>query len=281
MVQPSSDAPWTKPASALVMAALAASLMASAAAFLLIEARTARAASSEGYRLARAEREAERALAIAMVRLDAGEALPGQGELLSLPGGARVLRQDATGLVDINAAQPETLAQLFQSLGESRERSVALGDAIADWRDADDLVRPHGGERAHYIDVGLPPPGNRPFETEGELSAVIGVTPELLECALPFLTAYSGQAEVDAAAASVELRGLLALEASTQTPAGAPLGRVIGLRAEAPLSANARLARTIWIRLTGDPAHPIFIHRAAQNFSSDDASRATCGAHTT
>lgn len=280
MVPPSSNAPLTRPASALVMAALAASLMASAAAFLLIEARTARAASGESYRLARAEREADRALAIAMVRLDAGEALPRQGELLSLPSGARVLRQDAAGLLDLNAAPPETLAQLFQSLGESRERAVALGDAIADWRDADDLVRPHGGERDLYVNAGLAPPGNRPFETEGELSAVIGVSPALLDCALPFLTTYSGQAEIDTAAAPSELRVLLDAQAPPQAAVGAPLARVIALTAEAPLSAHAHLARTIWIRLTGDPAQPLFIHRAAQSFAGDETARATCGART-
>lgn len=260
------------------MAALAASLMASAAAFLLMEARTARAASGESYRLARAEREAERALAIAIVRLDAGEALPGQGDLLSLPGGARVLRQEAVGLVDINAASPETLARLFQGLGESRERAVALGDAIADWRDEDDLVRPHGGERDVYTDAGLPPPGNRPFETEGELSAVLGVSPALLQCALPLLTTYSGQAEVDAAAASPQLRTLFSMQAPPQGSASATLGRVIALRAEAPLSEHAYLARTIWVRLTGDPAQPFFIHRAAQSFASDDTTRVACGA---
>jgi len=280
VVPPSSNARSTKPASALVMAALAASLMASAAAFLLIEARTARAASGESYRLARAEREAERALAIAMVRLDAGEALPGQGEILVLPGGARVLRQDAAGLVDINAASPEMLARLFQGLGESRERSVALGDAIADWRDEDDLVRPHGGERDLYIEAGLSPPGNRPFETEGELSAVVGVTADLLECALPFLTTYSGQAEIDATAAPTELRVLLDAQAPSQATVSAPLGRVIALRAEAPLSAHAHLARTAWVRLTGDPARPLFIHRAAQTFAGADATRAACGART-
>ncbi|MBL8537058.1 MAG: general secretion pathway protein GspK [Hyphomonadaceae bacterium] len=276
MVQPSSNAPWTRPASALVMAALAASLMASAAAFLLIEARTARAASGESYRLARAEREAERALAIASVKLDAGETLPSHGEILLLPSGARVLRQDAAGLIDINAASPETLAQLLQGLGESRERAVALSDAIADWRDEDNLVRAHGGERDAYIDAGLAPPANRPFATEGELSAVVGVTPALLECALPFLTTYSGQVDIDAAAAPSELRALLSANTPTQASVGAPLGRVIALRAEAPLSEHASLARTIWVRLTGDPSRPLFIHRAEQSFAQ--ANRFDCGA---
>lgn len=278
MVQPSSNAPWTRPASALVMAALAASLMASAAAFLLIEARTARAASGESYRLARAEREAERALAIAIVKLDAGETLASQGEILLLPSGARVLRQDAAGLVDINAASPETLALLFRTLGESRERAVALGDTIADWRDVDDLVRPHGGERDLYIHAGLAPPGNRPFETEGELSTALGVSPALLDCALPFLTTYSGQSEVEAGAAPPQLRALFAANAPTQASVGAPLGRVIALRAEAPLSDHASLTRTIWVRLTGDPARPLFIHRAEQSFARGDSSTCTARA---
>lgn len=266
-----------KPASALVMAALAASLMASAAAFLLIETRTARAASGENHRLARAQLEAERALAIAIVRLDAGEALPAQGRLFSVSDAVAVERQDATGLIDVNAAPPARLAALFIELGADVERATALAEAIADWRDADDLVRVNGAERERYEDAGLPPPANRAFITEGEISAVIGMDRALLACALPFLTTYSGQGDIDQAAAPPSLRGLGEAPAPQYAAPGAPLGRVIALRAYSPISRHAYLRRTLWIRLTGDPERPVFIHRAEQALTPQLSVNANCG----
>lgn len=276
MVRGSLNARWTEPGSALLMAALAATLLATAAALMLIETRTARGASGESYRLARAELQAERLLALGVTRLDSGDPMAWQGVLFGDEASGRVLRQDAAGLVDVNAALPERLAALFTALGADGERAAALGERVADWRDTDDLTRLHGAERAEYDAAGLPPPDNRPFETEGELQRVLGMTPDLLACALSFLTAYSGQAEIDAAAAPPRLRALLNLPASERIATGAPLGRVIALSAEAPLSEHAVLRRTLWLRLTGDPSRPVMVHRAGQGLAPRAAPETPC-----
>jgi hypothetical protein len=267
---------WTRPGSAMLAAALIASLLATAAALTLIETRVARAASGESYRLARAELKAEQLLAIAVARLDSGEPLPTQGMVFTDAEDGRVSRQDADGLIDVNAAGPETLAALFSALGASGPDHIA--DRIADWRDEDSLRRTHGAERNEYVAAGLPPPANRPFETEGELSLVIDLNPALLACALPFLTAYSGQATPNASSAPPRLREMLALTDSGATATGAPLGRVVALSASAPLSPQADLRRTLWLRLTGDPLAPVFVHRAMQELAPRQADDRVCEA---
>jgi general secretion pathway protein K len=268
---------WTEAGSAMAVAALTAALLATTAGLLLIETRTARAASGESTRFAVAEHEAERLLALAVVRLDSGERLPAQGVLFTTEEGARVLRQDASGLVDANAASPERLAALLVGVGASTERAAELADRIADWRDEDNLRRVNGAESADYVQGGLSPPGNRRFETEGELSAVMGMTPELLRCVLPYLTTYSGQAEIDAAAAPPQLAALLGLQPAERAQAEAPLGRVVALIAEAPISNEAAIRRTLWLRLTGDPAGPVLTHRAQQELAPRETTTHPCG----
>ena len=45
--------------------------------------------------------------------------------------------QDETGKIDLNTASDALLQGLFKSVGLSDEASVALVDAVVDWRDAD------------------------------------------------------------------------------------------------------------------------------------------------
>ncbi|WP_448384514.1 hypothetical protein [Desulfosoma sp.] len=81
-------------------------------------------------------------------------------------------------------------------------------DALMDWRDPDDALRPFGAERADYERLGLPPPTNGPFSGLCEVRMVLGVSPELfwghpLEEALRQWTQRSAEgavtAEVEAA----------------------------------------------------------------------------------
>lgn len=271
----------TKPASAMLMGALMAMLLATAAAMMLVEARTARAAAGEAVRLARTQLAAERLLAQAIARLDSGEALAPQGLLFSEEDGARVLRQDAAGLVDLNAASPTQLAALITALGVEADTAATLADRIIDWRDEDDARSLHGAERTDYADAGLAAPGNRAFVTEAEVRQVMGVTPALSECLLPYLTTYSGQSELDPAAVSPRLAAMLNLARAPPAAQGAPLGRVIALTAEAPLSTHALIRRTLWLRLTGDPEAPLLIHRATQDFAARDAAAPACDLATT
>lgn len=264
--------PATKPASALVLAALAATLLASAAATMLVDTRRARASASESLRLERARMQARTLAAEALVQLDAGAGLPQQGELFAADNGARVLRQDAAGLIDINTASPELVAALLGGLGLSAEDAEALADRIADWRDDDHLTRTHGAEREAYVRADLAPPENRPFVVESEVARVLGVTPHLAACLSPWITTYSAAGDVDPQSAPPFLRETLARPATAIPEQAPPFGRAIRLTAEAPISDTAVVQMIIWARLTGDQRAPFIIHRAAESFARRGAS---------
>jgi hypothetical protein len=254
----------TERASALMLATLAASLLAMTAGLLMVETRAARATAGEARRLLQAQLDADALLARTIVRLDRGEPFPWRGVIVDEGEHGRVMRQDAAGLLDINAAPAETIAALFAGLGVETERAVMLAERTADWRDEDELRRLNGAERADYEAAGAEPPANRPFETEGELLHVLGMTRTIFDCARPYLTTYSGQAELDAAAAPDELFELLHQVSAERPAASVPMGRVIALMADAPLSDGAVLRRTLWIRMSADPERPVMVHRAAQ-----------------
>ena len=267
MARVSFSAVWkrTEPASALLVAALAAMLLATAGGLMLIETRAARLGAGEMLRLAQAKAGADALLAEALIRLDSDSPLPTQGLLFETETG-RVWRQDAAGLLDINAADPGHLAALLIAAGATQERAAQLADSIADWRDVDDVRRLHGAETRDYADAALAPPGNRPFATEDEILAVLGMDASLAACLKPWLTTYSGSSNIDPSAAPSALRAALGLAAGAPS-AGAPLGRVIMLSAEAPLSEHAVLRRTLWIRLTGSAHQAVLTHRAAETLA--------------
>src|SRR5476651_2679089 len=54
-------------------------------------------------------------------------------------GAIRVTLQDEGGKIDLNAAPDELLAGLFDVLGVGPDEAARLVDAIADWKDDDDL----------------------------------------------------------------------------------------------------------------------------------------------
>lgn len=117
---------------------------------------------------------------------------------------------DESGKIDINAADSQTLEQLFLSLGVDPLESQRLADAVVDWRDPDDLTQVNGAEAPDYEAAGLDyVPSNQPFNTIGELQQVLGMTPELFLAAEPALTVYTGQGRPNPAFAPLEaLRAL-------------------------------------------------------------------------
>ena len=75
--------------------------------------------------------------------------------------------------IDVNAAPDELLDNLFRSLGAGGG-APALVDALADWRDSDDVARPLGAEREWYEAARRDPPRNRPLADIRELARVRG-----------------------------------------------------------------------------------------------------------
>jgi general secretion pathway protein K len=91
---------------------------------------------------------------------------------------ARVSIENLDGRVNPNAASPALLV------------ARAVSQAITDWRSPD---AQGSFEAPQYLAAGLPytPPGSA-FQSIGELSLVLGVTPDLLAKLAPHLSLYNG-----------------------------------------------------------------------------------------
>ena len=123
--------------------------------------------------------------------------------------------RDTGAALNLNTADEEVLRQFFsQGLRLDYARADRLAQAIMDWRDEDDLPRIGGGEREEYLRAAAPMlPPNRDFADLDELRYVMGMTPEVHDLALPYLTLIgSGTVNLNAAPAPV----LLALPGMTE-----------------------------------------------------------------
>jgi len=106
--------------------------------------------------------------------------------------------------LDLNGADgPMLVAFLGQFVGA--RRAGALADALQDWRDEDDLVRPNGAEAAEYARAGSPfRPTNRPLAGLNELTRILGFSDSLATRLAPYVTVQSdGRVDVNAAPESV------------------------------------------------------------------------------
>lgn len=121
---------------------------------------------------------------------------------------------DESGLIDINTANDDLLQGLFASVGVPMDQAVALSDAIQDWRDPDDIPRPHGAELNEYKAAGLAyAPRNAPFQTVGEVQQVLGMNYDLFEKIESAITIYGGGVQPNPAYAPMDV--LLALPGMT------------------------------------------------------------------
>lgn len=111
--------------------------------------------------------------------------------------------------IDLNEADDATLLRFFGQFVDAR-RASALADALQDWRDADDLVRPNGAEAAEYARAGSPfRPTNRPLESLNELPRILGFSDSLAGVFAPYVTVQGdGRIDVNAAPAPVLAAGL-------------------------------------------------------------------------
>jgi general secretion pathway protein K len=109
--------------------------------------------------------------------------------------------QPEAARIDLNAAPKELLAGLFIGLGVRPDTAEEHASRILAWR----TPTPPGAtdeETSLYRVAGKTyGPRRAPFQHADELSLVLGVTPALAEQALPYVTVYSGRAEIDAISA--------------------------------------------------------------------------------
>lgn len=240
------------------------------------------------------------ALQYAWLRLRASK-LPGQWlsngavyELAYGTGRVRLELRDEAGKVNLNLAKEPMLIALFTAAGLSAAEAEKLTDAVADWRDADELRRLNGAEAEDYRQAGREfGPRNRAFEAVEELRAVLGMSPELYQRIAPWLTVYSGQGGIDPRAAPPEL--LLALpgidagmldalalgdkDAAGLLPKSSGMvfikgsNAAVGVRAEARLENGSATAVHAVLGRSGGGGRPVYLYcREKMNLTDTETS---------
>jgi general secretion pathway protein K len=126
-----------------------------------------------------------------------------------------VIAIDETSRIDLNMAPEPLLKGLFQNVGGlDADAAQRLVDAVADWKDADELRRPNGAEAPEYRAAERKyTPSNAPFESVGELRRVLGMTSELYARLAGSLTVYSRYPGINAQTAPRDV--LLAIPGAT------------------------------------------------------------------
>jgi general secretion pathway protein K len=113
-------------------------------------------------------------------------------EVALLDGHALITVRDENGKIDINAAKSALLARLLYSLDVEQLQADAIADAIADYRDKDELKRLNGAESADYFAAGLTwGAKDSVFTSVEELQRVYGMQPEIYRAMLPYVTIYT------------------------------------------------------------------------------------------
>lgn len=113
------------------------------------------------------------------------------------------------GRIDLNAAPKELLTGLFASVGVGGDKAASYADRIIGWRKtqepnaaSDDAAR----EVSAYKSAGLPySPRQAPFTNTLELTLVLGLPEPVTERILPYVTVFSGRAQIDVSSAEPEV----------------------------------------------------------------------------
>ena len=101
----------------------------------------------------------------------------------------RVELHDAFARLNLNGASEDQLRRLMLGLRIDARRADRIAQAIADWRDHDQLRRVNGAEGDEYLRAGAPMlPGNAIFDEVGTLRFVQGMTEALYDSIAPYLT---------------------------------------------------------------------------------------------
>lgn len=183
-----------------------------------------------------AEALAEAGVELTAYQLTANRSQPARGTLKFRLHGAEVsvAFQSENGRIDLNAGPEDVLRGLFASLGANQRQADEFAKRIVTWRTAPnpqaqngDSDRDNAGEH------------HGPFQNVNELVAVLGRPSEILYRALPYLTVYNGQPEINLLAAAPQVLAALPGMGPAQ------LNDFIGRRGSAPLDVlMARLGTT-------------------------------------
>ncbi len=190
---------------------LMAMLAALAATFAFYIANTNAAVARHGEKL-QAEALVQAGVELAAYQLNARREFglfPGRFVFRSGAATVNVAFQGETARIDLNRAPPELIAGLFTALGATPSAAQGYAQRIMTWRTQPEKAAAEA-EASAYRAAGLNyAPRSGPFPHVGELTLVLGLPEVLVERALPFVTVYSGQPEVNAMLAAPEVLAAL------------------------------------------------------------------------
>ena len=188
---------------------------------------------------------------------------------LRLPGAAVEVRVESeSGKVNPNLASAPLIAALLRELGADSRTAGLIADSILRWRFP--WVQQGANDpsltayRAAGLDYG--PPG-APFQSLDEVGAVLGMTPELLAKARPYLSLYAGGAPDVSSASRVVLAAMRSvLGGGAPHVGGNTVTKVVGVTAIAAGPNGTRFTRHAILGLGGqrgsDPVHILAWDRA-------------------
>ncbi|MBV8849651.1 MAG: general secretion pathway protein GspK [Methylobacteriaceae bacterium] len=119
--------------------------------------------------------------------------------------GGTVDYQSEAARIDLNQAPKELIAGLFRTLGAQGEEADYYADRIVGWRTKGQATADDPEATAYRVAGIAYAPRQGPFQSAAELWLVLGIPQILKDRALPFVTVYSGQAEVDTQNAAPEV----------------------------------------------------------------------------
>jgi general secretion pathway protein K len=134
---------------------------------------------------------------------------PATGQLSARVAAARlaVAFQTETARIDLNAAPKELLAGLFTALGAAPGDAGVFADRVIAWRTpVGQQSLDSNPENSLYRSAGLSyTPRHGPFVHVEELWLVYGIPQAFVQRALPLVTVFSGEGQIDALAAAPEV----------------------------------------------------------------------------
>jgi general secretion pathway protein K len=167
------------------------------------------------------------ALALAALELTStrGDRPPTHGQFAFRAGHADVSAQfkSESARIDLNQAPKELIAGLFGVLGAAPEQAKSYADNVIAWR-TPSRPKSSDNEASRYLAAGLGyTPRGGPFAHSDELWLVRDLPPDLVERAMPYVTVFSGNADVDALEAAPEV--IAAMPGMTSDKLNAALGQ--------------------------------------------------------
>ncbi|MFP4004730.1 MAG: general secretion pathway protein GspK [Alphaproteobacteria bacterium] len=174
------------------------------------------------------------------------------------PGRLSISIQNVAGLIDLNAAPPDTLSRLFATAGLEAADAARLATIVADFRDSNDRRRTDGAEAEDYAAAGLPHgPKNGEFRAVEELEQVLDMPSGLIERVRTAVTVHSGQPVPDLGLAPPLVRLTFGQDPERPPAEGSPLPKrgdaVFRITVTARTDSGARFTRVAVLAVRGTP----------------------------